>query len=363
MRTAVILLGLLAVCESLGLKARFSRSASMGRVAHGRGGELFPRLNELGAVAIGGEESISNSNAPALTTAATAKAILNPFLERLTRPVNPGKLSLNIKGKVLNMWGIVYALSCLVFATIVLPFMIMASACIDMFASEAYRKRRTMLDWEVHVWAKLVLMSTGCNPTLYGVENLPPKGEAVIYVPNHTSFMDILTLSGFVPRPFKYLSKEDIVKIPVIGYAMKLAQHVFLKRNDLESTIQVTNNVIEKLGDKNGMVLFAEGTRSKDGVLKSFKKGAFQMAKAAKVRIIPVSIGNLHRFMPPSALMPIAPLRNIYIKIHEPIETDTKNVSELRAETWEAVNSGLPPYQQGVPSKRQLKQQQTDSES
>ena len=108
------------------------------------------------------------------------------------------------------------------------------------------------------------------------------------------------------------------------------------------------------------MVLFAEGTRSKNGVLKSLKKGAFQMAKAAKVRIVPISIGNLHRFMPPSALMPIAPLRNIYIKIHEPIETDDKSVTELRAETWEAINSSLPPYQQGVPSRRALRSQETD---
>ena len=349
-----VLLTVATQCSSL--RARISSQSILARGSR-HWEEPFLKSTELGAVAIGGEESTSsNEYAPALTTAAKAKTVLNPFLERLTRPVNPGKVSLHIKGKVLNMWGIVYALSCLVFATIVLPFMVVASACIDMFASEAYRKRRTALDWVIHVWAKLVLLSTGCNPTLYGAENLPPKGEAVIYVPNHTSFMDILTLSGFVPRPFKYLSKEEIVKIPVIGYAMKLARHVFLKRNDLESTIQVTNNVIEKLREKNGMVLFAEGTRSKDGVLKSFKKGAFQMAKEAKVRIVPVSIGNLHRFMPPSALMPIAPLRNIYIKIHEPIDTDNKKVSELRAETWEAVNSGLPPYQQGVPSKRQLKQ-------
>ena len=148
----------------------------------------------------------------------------------------------------------------------------------------------------------------------------------------------------------------------IIGYAMKLSQHVFLKRNDLESTIQVTNTVIKKLEDGNGMVLFAEGTRSKDGVLKQFKKGAFQMAKAAKVRIVPVSIGNLHRFMPPSALMPIAPLRNIYIKIHPAISSDNKSVTELRAETWEAVNSGLPPYQQGVLSARVLKKLAAEQE-
>jgi 1-acyl-sn-glycerol-3-phosphate acyltransferase len=288
--------------------------------------------------------------------------VLNPLLQSLTESVSPGKLSLAIKSKVLNLWGVFYALSCLVNAIFVLPVMIVVSLGIDVFGSSAYKKKRTVLDWMVHYWAKMVLLSSGCNPRIYGLENLPPSGEPVIYIPNHTSFMDILTLSGFVPKPFKYLSKEEIVKIPIIGYAMKLGQHVFLKRNDLESTIQVTNTVIEKLEDGNGMVLFAEGTRSKDGVLKQFKKGAFQMAKAAKVRIVPLSIGNLHRFMPPSALMPIAPLRNIYIKIHPAISSDNKSVAELRAETWEAVNSGLPPYQQGVLSARTQKKLAAEQE-
>ena len=68
----------------------------------------------------------------------------------------------------------------------------------------------------------------GFRPTIIGTENLPSYNETVIYVPNHTSLMDILTLSGFVPRPFKYLSKEEIKNMPVIGTAMKLAGHVFL---------------------------------------------------------------------------------------------------------------------------------------
>ena len=281
--------------------------------------------------------------------------ILNPYHEELMKPVIPGWFSLSIKRRALNLWGIFYTVSCLIYAVAILPFMVLTSWSIDLFASATYKRKRTILDWIVHMWSKAVLLTSGCKPTLYGEENLPPHGEPVLYVPNHTSFMDILTLSGFVPRPFKYLSKEEIVKIPVIGYAMKLAHHVFLKRNDITSIDAVAEAVSEKLKSGSSMVLFAEGTRSKDGVLRAFKKGAFQMAKAANVRIVPVSIGNLHRFMPPSALMPLAPLRNIYIKVHPPIDTLDVTVNDLRYQTWEAVNSGLPPYQQGEPSKRMMK--------
>lgn len=85
-----------------------------------------------------------------------------------------------------------------------------------------------------------------CNPKLIGKENLPPIGEPVIYVPNHTSFLDILVFSGFVPRPFKYFSKAEIGNIPIIGFGMKLAKHIFLKREDIQSTIESTALCIQR---------------------------------------------------------------------------------------------------------------------
>ena len=203
-----------------------------------------------------------------------------------------------------------------------------------------------MCDWIVHLWANAALQSTLCVPRVYGLENLPKPGETVMFVPNHTSFMDILVMSGFVPRPFKYLSKSEIMDIPVIGWAMKLAKHVFLKRDDLKSTMEVTETCVQRLLDGNSMVLFAEGTRSPDGSLRAFKKGAFQMAKEAGVKVVPVSIGNLHRWMPSTALLPLAPIRQVYVTIHPAIETKDQKISQVRAKCFEAVNSGLPPYQQ-----------------
>eukprot|EP00597_Dinobryon_sp_UTEXLB2267_P013392 CAMPEP_0170107004 /NCGR_PEP_ID=MMETSP0020_2-20130122/5724_1 /TAXON_ID=98059 /ORGANISM="Dinobryon sp., Strain UTEXLB2267" /LENGTH=237 /DNA_ID=CAMNT_0010331465 /DNA_START=280 /DNA_END=991 /DNA_ORIENTATION=- len=161
-------------------------------------------------------------------------------------------------------------------------------------------------------------------------------------VPNHTSYFDILLLSGFVPRPFKYLSKSEILDIPVVGTGMRLAKHVFLKRNDIRSTIEVADTCVQRLQDGNSMVLFAEGTRSLDGTLKKFKKGAFQMAKAAGVPVVPVSIGNLHRWMPPFSILPLAPIRHTYIKVHPAIDTTNKSVREIKKLCFEAVNSGLP---------------------
>jgi 1-acyl-sn-glycerol-3-phosphate acyltransferase len=70
------------------------------------------------------------------------------------------------------------------------------------------------------------------------------------------------------------------------------------------------------------VVTFAEGTRSPDGTLQKFKKGPFKMSAKAGVRIVPVSICGLHRWMPPTAILPLAfPFRAVEIVIHPPVET------------------------------------------
>ena len=264
----------------------------------------------------------------------------------MEKPIPSNPLSVRIKGKTLTPWGLLYAASILFYAILVLPIMSIGAALCDIFGD---KKRRITLDWVVHLWAHLSMSTVFFQPKIIGMENLPPKNETVMYVPNHTSFMDILVLSGFIPRPFKYLSKIEIQKIPIIGLGMKLAKHVFLKRDDIQNAFECNEICTQRLLDGNSMVLFAEGTRSIDGRLKTFKKGAFQMAKKAGVRIVPVTLGNLHRWMPPSALLPLAPMRHVFIHIHPPIDTADKPVSEIRRQCFDAVNSGLPEYQKALP--------------
>ena len=289
------------------------------------------------------QNTILFSSSSAAFPSSSSSSSISPFPNPLSNAIQPGPLSVKIKGKTLTGWGLLYALSTLFYAVLCLPLMSLFAVISDL---KGDFKRRKILDWIVHYWAKFALSTMFFQPKVFGAENLPPLSETVMYIPNHTSFMDILVLSGFVPRPFKYLSKIEIKNIPFIGTGMKLAKHVFLKRNDIQNAFECNEICTQRLLDGNSMVLFAEGTRSLDGHLKPFKKGAFQMAKKAGVRIVPVSLGNLHQFMPPSAALPLAPMRDVFIRIHPPIETANKTVSEIKKECFEAVNSGLPSHQQ-----------------
>jgi len=206
-----------------------------------------------------------------------------------------------------------------------------------------------MVDYIVNIWAKMSMLLCTYRPKVTGLEHLPHTDEAFMFIPNHTSFLDIFSMSGFVPRRMKYISKIEILRIPLIGWAMQFAGHIAIRRMDRRSQMQTFKDAITTLENGNSVVTFAEGTRSKDGKLKKFKKGPFKMSSKAGVRIIPVSICNMYRWMPSSALLPVAFPRQVEIKLHAPVETAGRDEAEVSKEVFGIINRGLPPYQQAAP--------------
>lgn len=262
---------------------------------------------------------------------------------------HPGAIApgphVKLSGKPITPVGVSFVLSALVCVLACYPFLVtvwLLSLAFD-------RKRRTMVDWIVSWWAKTSLLVWGlCRPKVFGLENLPPKEEAVIFVPNHCSFLDIFAASGFIPRRFKYVSKIEILRIPLIGWAMQMADHVAIRRTDRRSQLQTFRDTVETLQNGNSVVVFAEGTRSKDGRLQQFKTGPFKMASKANVRVVPVSICGLHRWMPPSVLLPLGVPREVAIKIHPPVALGDRTEREMMNEVYGQVNAGLPEYQQAA---------------
>lgn len=205
--------------------------------------------------------------------------------------------------------------------------------------------RRRIVDKVVNLWAWGACIAMLYMPKLVGRENLPGKHEAVMYIPNHTSYLDIFTLSGCIPRCFKYVSKQDVLEVPIIGWAMKMAGHIGIKRMDKRSQLETFKQTVTALQNGNSVVTFAEGTRSDDGRLKEFKKGPIKMAMKAGVKLVPVSICNLYKWMPGSAVTPLAVPRNVVVKIHPGIDPKGKTEDEVFEYVYKCVNDGLPDYQ------------------
>ncbi len=203
--------------------------------------------------------------------------------------------------------------------------------------------RRRACDWIVQIWARATLFMLGSSVTVEGLENLPAPEETVLYVPNHSSFLDIFALSGYLPRRFKYISKIEILRIPLIGWAMRFARHIAIRRTDRASQLATFKEAVACLQEGSSLVAFPEGTRSRDGRLMGFKKGPFTMAARAKVRVVPLSIIGTHLFQPPGAFVPIASPRGVRIVVHPALDAPANKQEAVTLEAARvAVLSALP---------------------
>ncbi len=146
-------------------------------------------------------------------------------------------------------------------------------------------------------WAQLYFIA---NPLwrlrVEGRGTVPWRGAAVL-VSNHQSMADILCVYGLY-RPFKWVSKASVFKVPVIGWNMVLNRHIRLVRGDRESVRQMLDTCRYWLRRGVAIMMFPEGTRSKDGRLLPFKDGAFALAMENGCPVIPIALTGTARMLP-----------------------------------------------------------------
>lgn len=202
-----------------------------------------------------------------------------------------------------------------------------------------------------NLWGIFTLGLTNCYPVVTGKENLKAIYKAktpVMFVANHSSWMDIyFTAMALRGRNFKMIAKKDLLKVPFLGKSLKVAKHITLDRDNRKSQFQTYKQGVKYLKNGVNLVTFAEGTRSADGRLSSFKKGAFKMASAVGASIVPVTISYAHLCHPKDYIFPMRMGRRIpaSVQIGEPIETKGKEDEELMDEVWYKIAATLPESQ------------------
>lgn len=176
-----------------------------------------------------------------------------------------------------------------------------------------------------------------------GREHLP-KGGAAVLVSNHESLGDILAIFGLY-RPFKWVSKASVFKVPFLGWNMQLNGYVPLVRGDAPSIALMMEQCARWLDRGVPVMMFPEGTRSVDGEVKAFKDGAFKLAVARHCPVIPIAITGMRSALPKHGFVILETVRCV-VKVLEPVHPDAfaGDVSALR----EAVRTRI------VAAKRQL---------
>ena len=122
-----------------------------------------------------------------------------------------------------------------------------------------------------------------------GVENLPKEG-AVLYVSNHQSFMDVPAIMAVLDRPTGFIAKDDLGKIPFFKEWVVQLKAVLIARGDARKALTAIIQAAKLLQQGHCMVLYPEGTRSRDGKLLEFKAGSLKAAQKGNAAIVPVAI-------------------------------------------------------------------------
>ncbi len=152
--------------------------------------------------------------------------------------------------------------------------------------------------WAIAMWgAKTGPRLAGVKLKVIGREQLDPK-QAYIYMSNHTSNLDPPMQVPALGRRTSVLAKKELFGIPIFGTALRLGQIVPVDRSNRDSAIDSVRRAVEVLRSGMSMMVYPEGTRSRDGKLLPFKKGPFHMAMEAGVPVAPITILNTHNLWP-----------------------------------------------------------------
>jgi 1-acyl-sn-glycerol-3-phosphate acyltransferase len=189
--------------------------------------------------------------------------------------------------------------------------------------------------------------AVGVRVRIVGTERIP--SGTCLFVANHTSTADAPAVVGAIPRRIAILLKKSLFAYPIVGQAFHLAHFIPVDRSKQESAIASLEKAIEAMRAGQSFLIYPEGTRSPDGRLQEFKKGAVVMAIKAGVPIVPIACSGAHRIMRKRSLE-IHP-GEILVEFLTPIDASQYTFEErekLNAVVQDALAAGLPPDQRPI---------------
>jgi 1-acyl-sn-glycerol-3-phosphate acyltransferase len=198
-------------------------------------------------------------------------------------------------------------------------------ACLIWLVSAPFDRRRRLLHQFTCFWASLYTWFNPAWPVRIEGREKIRRGETYVMVANHQSLLDILVLFRLFTH-FKWISKIENFRIPLIGWNMRLNRYIQLRRGNRESVMRMLRACRETLVHGSSILVFPEGTRSETGELRAFKTGAFEIAISARCPILPIAVSGTSAALPK---------RGFVLQGRHPIRI--KVLDELPRESFEGV--------------------------
>jgi 1-acyl-sn-glycerol-3-phosphate acyltransferase len=203
-----------------------------------------------------------------------------------------------------------------------------------------FDRRRVALHLYSSAWAVFyVYVNPLWRLRIAGRDRLPWHGAAVL-VANHASLIDILVLFGLF-RPFKWVSKQEIFTVPVIGWNMRLNDYVPLVRGSGASVRRMMEHCDRLLAAGSPIMMFPEGRRTPDGSLQPFKDGAFELAVKRGVPVHPIAVHGTRQALPKHGLI-LREHVNVRVEVLPPLDPgDYPDAYALRDAARKAIAEAL----------------------
>ena len=169
--------------------------------------------------------------------------------------------------------------------------------------------------------------------------NVDPSATS-IYISNHQSFLDIPATFGAIPVNLHFVAKQEIRKMPFIGWYMMATGMIFIDRSNREKSMQSLKKAGELIRKGKNVIMFPEGTRSRTGEIRRFKKGGFLLARESGVALVPVYVKNTGNVWPANKFLFIP--GKIEVRIGKPIppsEFDGMRLEDMAEKVRQAVQA------------------------
>jgi 1-acyl-sn-glycerol-3-phosphate acyltransferase len=236
---------------------------------------------------------------------------------------------------VLRIFSVFYwafiAITCVVF---------FVGAVVVFLLTALFDRRRVALHLYSSAWASFyVYVNPLWRLRVTGRSRLPWRGAAVL-VANHASLIDILVLFALF-RPYKWVSKQEIFRVPLLGWNMRLNDYVPLVRGSGASVRAMMAHCDRLLDAGSPVLIFPEGTRTFDGELRPFKDGAFDLAARHNVPVYPIAVHGTRRALPRNGFV-LRDRIDVLVEVLDPLNpADFAGKEQLREAARAAIAAAL----------------------
>ena len=191
------------------------------------------------------------------------------------------------------------------------------------------------------LWAKCWCLLMFVRVEVHGRKNID-KRTSYVFVANHQGAYDIFSIYGYLNHNFRWMMKKSLEKVPFVGIACKSSGHIMVDRSSPQAIKNTMDEAKEKLKGGMSLVVFPEGSRSWDGSMQSFKRGAFKLALDFNLPVVPITIDGSFKVLPRTTYN-ITPGK-IILTIHEPImpSAEGHDLDKVLKESYEKIQSALP---------------------